>query len=107
VKRLRVVVRPRVRTDLDEQARYIAQDSLDAALRFLTAAESTFEKLGAMPEIGRRRSFRHPSLAGVRSWAIPGFEKHVIFYRVAQDRVDVLRVIHAARDLRSILGSEG
>jgi plasmid stabilization system protein ParE len=65
---LRLVVRPLAQSDLDEQAHYIAQDSLDAALRFLDAAEAAFDRLAGFPEAGRRREFRHPDLRDVRSW---------------------------------------
>jgi len=101
-----VVVRPLAKEDLAEQARYIARDSVAAALRFLDAAESAFDRLSSMNEIGRRRAFLHPELAQVRSWPIPGFEKHVIFYRVVAGAVDVLRVLQAARDLERIFGPE-
>lgn len=102
----RLVIRPRAKADLDEQSRYIARDSLDAALRFLDAAESAFDRLQALPEIGRSRKFQHPALSNVRSWAIQGFEKYVIFYRADSTGVDVLRIIHAARDLVAIFGPE-
>jgi len=102
----RVVVRPLAKIDLDEQALYIAKDSVNAALRFLDAAESTFDRLRSFPEIGRRREFRHPDLRDLRSWPIPGFEKHVMFYRVFRDLVDILRVVQTWRDLDRIFGPE-
>jgi plasmid stabilization system protein ParE len=37
----RLLVRPLAKDDLDEQARYIAQDNVDAALRLLDAAEGS------------------------------------------------------------------
>jgi toxin ParE1/3/4 len=57
--------------------------------------------------LARPREFQHPELVKVRSWPIPGFEKHVIFYRASPETVEVLRVIHAARDLAGIFGPEG
>ncbi len=103
----RLVVRPKAKVDLDEQSRYIARDNLDAALRFLEAAESAFDRLRSFPEVGTSRRFKHPKLSNVRSWPIPDFEKYVIFYRADSTGVDVLRVIHAARDLAGIFGPEG
>lgn len=88
------------------QAEHIARDSPGAALRLLEAARAAFERLGAFPEIGKRRRFSHPDLSAVRSWSIPGFDKHVIFYRASDERIDILRVIHSARDLTRILGPE-
>ena len=105
VKR-RLAVRPLAKGDLDEQARYIARDNVEAALRFLDAAEAAFDRLRSLPEIGKARKFQHPKLAHIRSWSAPGFEKHVIFYRASPGTIEVLRVIHAARDLAGIFGPE-
>jgi toxin ParE1/3/4 len=103
---LPVVIRPAARRDLVEQSEHIANDSPTAAFRFLEAASDAFDLLGGFPEIGRIRRFLHPKLSGVRSWPIKGFEKHVIFYRDWESRIDILRVIHSARDLPRILGPE-
>ena len=102
----RLLVRPLAEDDLDEQALYIARDNVDAALRFLEAAEAAFERLRSFANIGTRREFVHPDLSGVRSWPIPGFSKHLIFYRANASSIEVLRVLHSARDLAEILGPE-
>jgi toxin ParE1/3/4 len=102
----RVVVRPLAKDDLGEQALFIAKDSVNAALRFLDAAQAAFERLRSFPEIGRSREFLHAALRGVRSWPIPKFEKHVIFYRISGDLVEILRVVHSGRDLDRIFGPE-
>ena len=103
----RSLVQQLAHRDLAEHADYIAKDNPDAALRFLEAAEAAFTCLAALPAIGRRRRFQHPSLAGVRSWPISGFERYVIFYHLTPKGVEVLRVLHSARDLDSIFGPEG
>jgi toxin ParE1/3/4 len=36
-------------------------------------------------------------------WPVPGFRNHLIFYRVTGDAIEVLRVLHAARDVRKLL----
>lgn len=94
---------PIVIRDLIEQATYIAEDNLDASDRFLMAAEDTFKFLGTMPAIGRLSGFTHARLADVRQYAIKGFKSFLIFYRVTDDGVDVLRVLHGARDLEALL----
>jgi toxin ParE1/3/4 len=95
--------RPIVIQDLIEQATYIAENNLDASDRFLMAAEDTFKFLGTMPAIGKLSGFTHPRLADVRQYAIKGFKSSLIFYRVTDDGVDVLRVLHGARDLEALL----
>ncbi|HJX27952.1 MAG TPA: type II toxin-antitoxin system RelE/ParE family toxin [Thermoanaerobaculia bacterium] len=103
---LQLVVRPAARRDLAEQSEYIARDSPSAALRFLDAAKAAFGQLRELPATGKRRQFSHPALSGIRSWPIPGFDRHLIFYRPTDQRIDILRVIHSARDLTRIFGSE-
>lgn len=69
------------------------------ALRFIEAVDAAFRRLADTPEIGRLREFRNQRLAGLRSWPVPGFEKHLIFYRVDEESVEIVRVVHGARDL--------
>jgi toxin ParE1/3/4 len=89
--------------DLDEQARFIQRDSPDAAIRFLAAAEASFQRLAAMPELGERLEFEHKELIGLRAWQVRGFENYVIFYRPVEHGVEIVRVLHAARDIAAIL----
>jgi plasmid stabilization system protein ParE len=52
----KVLRRSRATQDLLEQALFIANDNLDAAERFLDAAEAAFARLLEMPEIGVARA---------------------------------------------------
>jgi toxin ParE1/3/4 len=89
-------------SDLNEQAKYIQMDSPQAAIRFLAAAETTFQRLAAMPELGERQEFGRNELAGLRVWQVQGFENYLIFYRPAEGGIEVLRVLHAARDVAAV-----
>lgn len=81
------------RSDLDELWFYIAQDNPDAADRFIRALVSRFPMLAAMPEMGLQRE----ELAiRLRSFSIGNY---VIFYRLMENGVEVVRVLHGARDL--------
>jgi toxin ParE1/3/4 len=56
-------------------------------------------RLADFPEIGRK----HPELEGLdlRVWAV---HSYLILYRPSTVPLDVVRVIHGARDLASIFG---
>ncbi|MCA9774505.1 MAG: type II toxin-antitoxin system RelE/ParE family toxin [Myxococcales bacterium] len=93
--------------DLDDIAAYIGQDNPRAQLRYLDRAEEALALLVERPEIGRLRTdFSNPRLRDLRSWAIRGFENHLIFYRVNDDGLEVVRVLHGARDIGVELGDE-
>ena len=99
----RVRIRPQALRDLTEQGAYLAENAgLETALRFYEAAEETFRLLAAHPEMGRAREFRNPRLAGVRMCLIKGFGKHLIFSRRTKDGVEIVRVMHGARDIEKL-----
>jgi toxin ParE1/3/4 len=100
----RIVIRPRADFDLDEQADFIARDSVAAARRFYEATTRAFTTLASMPELGGSWESRNPKYAELRMWAVRGFEKHVIFYRVIPDGIEIVRVLHSARDLEDAFG---
>jgi toxin ParE1/3/4 len=101
-----IIQRAEAQEDLADAFAYIGQDNLDAALRFLDAAEKTFQQLAMMPGIGERFPSDRPELAGVRRIGISGFKKHQVYYRPIDHGIEVLRVLHGARDAERILGSD-
>ena len=74
------VIKALARLDLKNHWRYIASDNLPAADRLLDAAEETFKLIAENRDIGSQRSFR--KLVGVRSRAVTGFNKYLVFYKV-------------------------
>ena len=98
----RILRRPQAKRDVIEIGRHIAQDSLRSAIRFLRAARADMRRLAEMPGMGARRDFTNPRLAGLRSWPITGFRNHLIFYLPVHDGIEVVRVLHGARDLDRI-----
>ncbi len=100
-------VLPSADRDLDGQAGYLMQEaSLETALRFYDAAAATFARLARTPTMGERHESANPNLDGLRVWRIEGFPNHLIFYRPIQNGIDVVRVLHGARDIDSALESE-
>ena len=98
--------RPAVIEDLINLSYYIAQDDLAAADRFLDACGETFRELEEMPRLGRVREFHNATLQVIRMWFVKGFKHHLIFYRITETGIEIIRVLHAARDLDSIFEEE-
>lgn len=87
-------------------AYYIAQDKIEAAYRFLDAAEEAFRALERMPLTGTKREFKNPALKGIRMWRVKGFPKHLTFYREFKDGVEIIRVLHSARDIEALFSED-
>jgi toxin ParE1/3/4 len=101
-----VTLRPAADRDLDDHYDYIAQDSLAAAQRLLDAAHATFDELLETPGMGRRKELHNPQLADLRQWQIRGFPRYLIFYRETAAGIEVVRVLHGARDIDPLLEAE-
>lgn len=100
-----VTIKPQARLDLLQTFVFIGERNLPAAERFTAAAEADCATLAAMPGMGRLREFGRPDLADVRSWPVGGFNDYLIFYRPTATGIDVLRVIHGARDVDALFGA--
>ena len=80
--------------DLDEILLYIADDNLDASILFYDRLIRCFELLAATPRAGRERPELHPDAISFPEG------NYIIFYRLtAAKNVEILRVLHGARDL--------
>jgi toxin ParE1/3/4 len=92
--------------DLIDLAYYIALDNLEAAYRFLDKVEESFRYLERMPLMGSTREFQDSTLAGIRMWRVKDFPKHLIFYRPIKDGVEIIRVLHSARDIAGLFSED-
>lgn len=92
------------RLDVFEICQYLDAESggRELADKFCTVAISTFEKLIKTPGLGRPRHFKKWPGANLRSWRIKGFPNYLIFYRQVANGVEIVRVIHGARDLEEM-----
>jgi toxin ParE1/3/4 len=95
----RVVRTPEAKADLIDVYVFIGQRSLDAANRSLRAADTTFERLAARPGVNPTYETGYPAYPVVRVATVDRFKKYLIFYRPIDDGIEVLRVVHGARDL--------
>ncbi len=102
----RLIVRERAKSDIDEIAWHISLDKLDPALRFLEAAEKACQRLAEFPGMGATCSVADPRFATLRSWPIRRFENYLICYIVTAEGIDVIRVLHGARNIERIFSGD-
>src|SRR5262245_1023764 len=90
-------ISPQADEDLIDIWSFIALDSLDAADSLLDGFVEKFELIAENPQAGRAR----PELArNLRSFPAG---RYVIFYRPQPDAVEIIRVLHTARDIHAII----
>jgi len=90
---MRVVITVEAEADFEDVFDYIAADSPQAALQYVRMLREKALGLGRFP---RRHRVREDLPDEMR---IAPSGSHLIVYRIAGRRVEILRVIHGARDL--------
>ena len=95
----RLIERPKARQELEEIAVYIGMRRRSAIKRFLAAARKTYDTLAAMPEIGALWNAEDPKFQELRYFSIPRYPNYVVFYRPLPDGVEILHILHGARDI--------
>ena len=88
--------------DVEEIVDYISHDSAQAAATFRVALQHVCELLVELPEAGSARTFRNPEMKGVRMLPVRKFNNYLIFYRSAPGGLEIVRIVHGARDLPSL-----
>ena len=97
----RYLAKPAVGDDLLHSAEWIALDNPDAARRFLDTAFKSFEFLAGFPEGGPRARLKHERLRNIRFWVLPPpFNRWLVFYRIEDEAVIIVRVLHSAQNWR-------
>ncbi len=86
-------IAPLAQADIDESWNYIAGDNRPAADRWLSRLCDKFLLLASQPLIGQTRAELGPD---IRSFSVG---RYVIYYKVAGQRIRILRVLHGSRDV--------
>lgn len=89
-------ISPRASSDLIEIWSYIADDSAANADAFIDKIYETIELLARQPGSGRRREELAP---GIQSFPVG---RYIIFYRVVAGAIEIVRLLHGARDIENI-----
>jgi toxin ParE1/3/4 len=83
----------RAEEDLIDIWRHVAAENPGAADRLLDRIDSVCERLAEFPRMGQAR----PDLAESLRYFVAG--SYLVIYRETPDAVDIVRVVHGARNL--------
>ena len=92
----RYVINVLANQDLNEIADYFAENSLEAGERFFLAFNRKCQQLVAFPNSGKSYAAIRPGLRGL------SLEGYVIFYRILDDGIEILRVVSGRRDFPAL-----
>jgi len=92
---MRVVRTSAAKADAREIWAYIAQDNPEAADRLLDRFDKLFRVLASQPLVGKSVEELVPNLRFVP------IENYLIFYRPTKERIEIVRILHGARDINA------
>jgi len=89
---------PEADTDIEEIFDYTEREfGLEQAVAYVSGFDDVFVQLIHNPELGKERK---EIRKGLRS-LLKG--KHIVFYRILEDRIRIVRILHGNRDLQKFL----
>lgn len=88
---------PKAEADLAEIVEHIADDNPAAAWRWYESMLERCQRLGEMPGMGMAHFEVRP---GLRTFPVGNY---LILYREAETGVDIVRVVHGARQWQELL----
>ena len=99
--------RPRARLDLLEQFLYLAGEAtVEVAERYFAAVDRTCTRLAGQPLSGTPYDSGVARLEGMRRAPVSGMAAYLVFYLPSPDGIDVIRVLHGARDIEQLFEAE-
>ena len=98
---MRVSLNRLAERDLDDIADFIAEDSPRRALSFTAGLRRACQELATYPL--RFPKLQHPGNQDIRRCVHGAYS---IFYRIREESIEVLRILHGARDHEAILFPE-
>lgn len=82
--------------DINEIADYFAETSIEAGERFFSEFNRKCQQLVAFPNSGKSYAKICPDLRGV------SLQGYIVFYRVFDDGIEILRVVSGRRNFLSL-----
>jgi toxin ParE1/3/4 len=95
-----VIFAPKARSDLDSIWLYVAAETPLAADRLIDRIHARCQNLAVHPRLGPAR----PEIAADARTLVEG--DYLILYRVRAEDVDIVRVVHGAREIAGLFDPE-
>jgi toxin ParE1/3/4 len=91
-----IIKSPEAAADLSDIWEFVGQSNEGAADRLLDEIDRKLRLLSDSPYMGRERTDIRP---GLRSFPVGSY---VIFYNTIDDGIEIVRVLHGARDIENL-----
>ena len=102
----RILITPLANQDIDAHVNYFRVYNETAAFRLFDSIRLTLTQIAKIPKIGVSYPLQNSRLAGLRKWQVKDFSNYIIFYLEKPEHIEVVRILHGARDIRFVLEND-
>ncbi|CAN5207675.1 hypothetical protein BH10PLA2_BH10PLA2_10910 [soil metagenome] len=101
--KIQIIKRPAAYHNIEEIVSYLRKTAGSTrARRFLDQVQVTLDQIAEQPLSGTLWDSPKPGLQNLRVRVIPGFRNYVLFYIPGDRSVELLHILHGARDIAAI-----
>ena len=90
------ILAPSATRDLDRLSQYFLETNVEAGERLFKTLNQKFYNLTQFPNLGKPYFHLNPKIRGLL------VEKHIIFYRVTDVEVEIVRIVDGRQDLTQL-----
>lgn len=102
-----LVIRAPARVDVEAAVTWYVEDAGEAvATRFVAELEQVCARVARHPAMGSPRWGHALNLPGLRHWPLKRFP-YLVFFVELDERIEIVRVLHGARDVPASLAESG
>ena len=102
-----LVLRAQARVDVEAAVTWYVDDAGEAgATRFVAELEQAYARVARQPAMGSPRWGHALSLPALRHWPLKRLP-YLVFFVEFDERVEIVRVLHGARDIPGSLAEPG
>ncbi len=99
-----IIINDEAHLDLIDIAYFISSRSdPDTAERVVKHILGTYTKLSENPGLGVIRDFGRPHLRAMRMIPVSDCPNYLVFFKVEDDQLQVIRVLHGARNIERLI----
>lgn len=101
-----IIISLPARADITRNYEYLSAINPAIALKFFDATRYSFAEIARNPQIGSIYANDNPKLTDLRRWYVKGFRKYLIFYRVQETSIEIVRILQGAQNIDRIIADQ-